>query len=421
MNRKDFLKRSAVVGSLSLIKPFNILSDITNSNPVIDKITIMRVPGEFYRSIAMNAYDNKPKGKTGSIRLIRVIMNDGRQGLGVEGYSRINKKSIDVLQKLIGKDPQKFYNWSDDQITGFTDTYRSIFQNPSYAFMEAPILDILGKVKNVPVWKLFAEPVRSAVDCYDGTLYFKDIELNTDVSVIADLARRIKNDGYKAIKMKMGRPYKWLKGKKGVERDIEAFIAARDAVGSNFNLMADANNGYREHYPWAIQLLKECFPYEMFWIEEIFPEKLEKYKELYQDLNKLHIPVRIAEGESVKDVERFKPFLENHLYHVIQPDMRTTGFSNILHGAELASSYNRALVPHNWQSEMGKIMSIHASMIKENILFAEDDRYQNFAIDSSNYLFRDGQWIPPKKSGWGIELNKNYNSFQKIYNEKVIN
>lgn len=75
----------------------------------------------------------------------------------------------------------------------------------------------------------------------------------------------------------MGRVDKWLPGEAGVERDIEAFIALREAVGNNFNIMADANNGYHDKFDSAIKLLKACAPYHMYFMEELFPDDAEQY------------------------------------------------------------------------------------------------------------------------------------------------
>lgn len=419
ISRGSFLRLGAGA-ALSLATPFNILSAPYGKGAVIKEIRVLPVPGEFYRSIAMNAYDRGPKGITGRTRIIRVILSDGTEGAGILGYRRINDKKIKELRKLIGVSPEELYNWRGDTIDGFSDLFSTRLSDPEYAFIESPILDALGKIKEKPVWELYGSQIRSAVDCYDGTLYFKDIELDTGVSVLADLAERIKEDGYKAIKMKVGRPDKWMPGKAGVDRDIEAFTAVREAVGSNFNIMTDANNGYEGKFDWALRFLKECVPQDMYWIEEIFPESVKGYQRLHAALNKDNLNVRIAEGESVPDVEDFKPYLGENIYNIIQPDMRTAGFTNVLRGADMARKHNIALVPHNWQSEMGKIMSIHAAMVRENITFAEDDRYNNYGLDTSKYLFRDGQWIAPDSPGWGIEVNDHYDYFKKKSEELVI-
>lgn len=419
ISRGSFLKMGTGT-ALSLVTPFSILSSSFRQAPVIEKITALPVQGEFYRPIAMNAYDCGPKGIGGKTSILRVVLDDGTEGIGILGYRRINDKKAEKLQNFIGKTPTDLYQWKGDQITGFADEFRPLLTDPDFAFIESPILDALGKIKEKPVWQLFGDKVRSAVDCYDGTLYFKDIELDTGVSVLAELAERIKDDGYKAIKMKVGRPSKWMEGEAGVKRDIESFIAVREAVGSNFNLMADANNGYEGEFDWAVEFLSECLPHDMYWIEEIFPDSVEQYQRLHSVLNEKNLKVRIAEGESMPNIDKFEPFLDKKIYNVIQPDMRTAGFTNILRASEHAKPHRISVVPHNWQSEIGKLMSIHAAMIDQNITFAEDDRYDNFGVDASQYLFRDGQWIPPDSPGWGIQLTDHYDYFEDKNEELVI-
>lgn len=405
--------------ALSLVTPFSILPSSFRQSPAIEKITALPVQGEFYRPIAMNAYDRGPKGIGGRTRILRVVLDDGTEGIGILGYRGINDEKVERLQKLIGTTPSEFYQWEGDYIKGFADEFRPLLIDPNFAFIESPILDALGKIKEKPVWQLFGSKVRNSVDCYDGTLYFKDIELDTDVSVLAELAKRIKEDGYKAIKMKVGRPSKWMKGEEGLKRDIEAFIAVRETVGNNFNLMADANNGYEDKFDWAVEFLSECLPHDMYWIEEIFPDSIEQYQRLHSILNERNLKVRIAEGENMPNIEEFDPFLDKNIYNVIQPDMRTAGFTNILRASKRAKPHHVSVVPHNWQSEIGKLMSIHAAMIDRNITFAEDDRYDNFGVDSSQYLFREGQWIPPEMPGWGIQLTDHYEYF-KDKNEELI-
>lgn len=420
LTRRNFLKAMLAVPALYALPLPRIMAESKHNGPVIEKITMLRIPGEFYRPVAMNAYDPGPKGKAGSIRLIRVFLSDGTMGLGVEGYVSIGSKTISFLKNMIGINPLNVYSWEKGQIREIHPSYRLSLQDPQYSWFEGPLLDLVGKLKGKPVYQLFGKSVRDGVDCYDGTLYFADVAANRDASIIGEIAKRIKEDGYQAIKLKVGRPYKWVKGEAGVKRDIEAFIAAREAVGSNFNLMADANNGYEGHFDWAVRFLKACAPYEMYWIEEIFPESIEEYRKLNQTLLENNAYIAIAEGEDIKWMEEFAPYLKSRIYRYIQPDMRTSGLTNILRAADMAADHGVSLVPHNWMSEMGKLMSIHASKIKKNIVFVEDDRYHNFAIDASSYAFRNGQWFVSERPGWGVDLSPHYVTFSRESGEMVI-
>lgn len=432
ISRKSFLKLSAGTAAFSMLTPYKAFSSFSSTQaPVIEKITVLRVPGQFYRSIAMNAYDDRPKGQTGTTRLVRLILSDGTYGLSVLGYSQysgIDEKVKKGLKELIGTSPLDFYEWNGDTITGVAEPFRSIISDVDYAFLETALLDVIGKIKQKPVWALFGPSQRDGIDAYDGTLYFKDVELETGPEVIGELAHRIKEDGYKAIKMKVGRPNKWMKGYKGVERDIESFIAARKAVGENYNLMTDANNGYGDHFDWGVEFLKATLPHEMYWMEELFSEDMDKYNRLFKELNNINENVAIAEGENslwassapITSIEDYTPWFENNMVDFIQPDLRSVGFTNSMKIADMAQKHNVSFVPHNWQCEMGKIMNVHLAKAHPNVEWVEDDRYQNYAIEAGNYLLRDGKWYAPEEPGWGITLSNHYDRFKKIYEETVI-
>jgi len=158
----------------------------------------------------------------------------------------------------------------------------------------------------------------------------------------------------------------------------------------------------------------------MHWIEEIFPETVEEYRKLEKALLDVNAVTPVAEGESIHMMEEFEPYLEANIYGYIQPDMRTCGFSKILQAADMAVRNHVNVVAHNWMSEMGKLMSLHAAKIRRNIPVVEDDRFHNFALDASDYEFRDGQWFVPERPGWGVDLSSNYERLAKNGNEIVI-
>ncbi len=132
------------------------------------------------------------------------------KGLSVTGYSQIDDEVISKMKMLVGKDPFDFYIWEKDRITGVTNEMKPYFFDTRYAWIEGAMLDAIGKQKNLPVWKLFGDSIREGIDAYDGALYFEEIANNRDISIIGEIAKKIKNEGYKGIKIKLGRPAKWL-------------------------------------------------------------------------------------------------------------------------------------------------------------------------------------------------------------------
>src|ERR1700754_4606804 len=82
LSRRNFMKLSALLGSTSVMARAGVS---IGRSPAIMKITILQVPGDFARPVAMNAYDTRPVGKNGAIRMIKIHLSDGTVGIGVEG------------------------------------------------------------------------------------------------------------------------------------------------------------------------------------------------------------------------------------------------------------------------------------------------------------------------------------------------
>jgi L-alanine-DL-glutamate epimerase-like enolase superfamily enzyme len=418
IGRREFVKRALMFTCAAASVPASSFGTIPG--PAIRKITILQVPGEFARPVAMNAYDKQSVGKSGHIRLARVFLDDGTVGLGVEGYVPIRDPGMAFLKRMIGVRPESVFQWDGDRIVGYTPEFDPLMKDESNCWFELALLDLVGKIRGKPVYALFGSGARTGIDAYDGSLYFVDIANSRGAEAVGEVAKAIRGDGYRGLKIKVGRPWKWMPGEAGVVRDIEAVIAAREAAGTNMSLMADANNGYQDHHDWAVCFLKECSPYRLTWIEEIFPETLEDYRTLHHQLQELNADTPVADGESVHNMDEFKPFLSAGLYRYIQPDMRTCGFSKVLYAADLAGPSRVNVVPHNWMSELGKIACMHAAKIRGNIPLIEDDRYHDLALDTSAYEFREGQWFIPEKPGWGVDLSYNYELFSRAGQEIVI-
>ena len=119
---------------------------------------------------------------------------------------------------------------------------------------------------------------------------------------------------------------------------------------------------------WAIRLMKACAPYQMFFMEELFPDDPAEYRKLREALLKDNLYIPIAEGENINDLSLFDPYMADGIYNYLQPDMHTCGYSNILAMARKAHSFSHVkVIPHVWQSQLGLLMSLHVSKIQRNI------------------------------------------------------
>ena len=421
LSRRTFLKNSSLAAlsltsNLSSLRAVNQTFDKMSRGPGIKKISVFVGSGSFYRYIGPNSYDERPKGIRGhKRRTVLVELTDGSLGIGTVGYRPFTDEVLGEIKNLLGKDAFACYQWKDDKIVGLNPETEKYFTDSMYSWLESALLDAIGKSRQVPVYRLFGESVKEGIDPYDGTLYFADLAQNKGVEIISQLGKRIKQDGYRAIKLKVGRHDKWLPGEAGVQRDIDAFIALREAVGVNFNLMTDANNGYKGKIDWALKFLKACAPYDMYFMEELIPDDTEQYRKLIEALHaeSLHIP--IADGENVWHTDMmdvFHNYCESGVYSFIQPDIPTCGFTNLLRIARMAEKYPHVkVIPHVWQSQMGLLMSKHLAKIQSNIPFVEDSRYNEHVMLAPGYSFRQGQWFVPEEPGWGVYMAPGYEEF----------
>src|SRR5439155_1047891 len=91
--------------------------------------------------------------------------------------------------------------------------------------------------------------------------------------------------------------------------------------------LADANDGFRDDRERAWRLMAETAESKLYWMEEIFPERVEEYKWLKDKMEKAGIRTLIADGESMDQPAEFGPYLKpKRLMDVLQSDIRRFGF-----------------------------------------------------------------------------------------------
>ncbi|MFT3821648.1 MAG: mandelate racemase/muconate lactonizing enzyme family protein [Rubrivivax sp.] len=104
----------------------------------------------------------------------------------------------------------------------------SLTTNPAKAAIETAFHDLVGRILNVPVYNLLGGRARNKI------LVSRSVAIDTlDDMVLA--SKRYVADGFKALKIKVGRDF---------AHDIAVARAIRDAVGEKIILRVDANMGW---------------------------------------------------------------------------------------------------------------------------------------------------------------------------------
>jgi len=372
----------------------------------IERITLAPIEGRFHKFVAMNSYDEAPKGHTYTNTLVRVATNQGVEGIGVMSYAAPDAAYVAALRMLVGANPADLYEMRDGRAAAPTSRHSKVLGK--YPHLDGPLFDLIGKLTDRPVWKLLGDPVKRRVDAYDGTLYFSDLWFqDRGVRAVAEEAEEACRKGYRGVKLKAGRGRKWMDKAAGLRRDIAVIRAVREAVGPEVRIMVDPNNGYRDDFEGAWRLLEQTAEENLHFIEEPFPEDAAQYTELRKRMRRAGMKTMIADGENLTRAVEFEPFLKpNRLVDVMQLDIRTSGLLGNLEAARLGRPAGAACIPHNWGSQVGLFMALHLAKAVENVPMVEDDRSTHDVIRGAGYEFRDGMYTVPDSPGLSLKVDE---------------
>ncbi len=192
----------------------------------------------------------------------------------------------------------------------------------------------------------------------------------------------------------------------GLHRDIELVRLARATAGETFNILVDANNAYT--YDETITFLNETSDCNVFWIEEMFEEEVELYRNLKTFIQENGLKTLIADGETRTraPLEFYDPFFEAGVLDVIQHDMKGLGVTGWRHLSEMAAAHKVHCAPHNWGSLLGFYLSLQFGKTIPHFLYGEVATLNSDVVDTSAYGFTDGHFTVPDLPGLGLELNK---------------
>lgn len=371
----------------------------------ITRIVVTPIEGRFHKFVAMNSYDTAPKGETYRNTLVRVQTDAGVEGIGAAAGA-VNDAFRTAARTLIGADALSLYRMDGGRITGRAQRHAAVLAK--YMHLDGPLFDLIGKLTAAPCWKLIGNPARDRVEAYDGTLYFSDVWFREKgVRAVVEEAEEAARNGYRGVKLKIGRGSKWMEKAAGLLRDIEVVNAVRTALGNDVKVLVDANNGYRGDFERAWRLLDGTKPAKLHWLEEIFPEDVDLYSRLRSRMRHAGIHTLIADGESASDSAHFEPYLKTpRLMDVVQMDIRRAGFLENVKLARMAGAAGATSTPHNWGSQIGLYMGVHFAKAVANAPAAEDDRSRCDAIVGEGCRFSKGYYTISDAPGLGIRVDE---------------
>jgi L-rhamnonate dehydratase len=336
--------------------------------------------------------------------VVEVFTDDGHVGLGNAALAPpITKQVIDLYLKplLIGQNP-----WDVERLWQHMYRKTMAFGRKGIGMVAISALDIalwdlLGKSAKQPVYRLLGGRTKARIPVYASRLY--SVELNE----LASEARRYKEEGYRAMKLRFG----WgpADGAAGMQRNLDLVKTVRDTVGDSVDVMADAYMGWTLDY--AKRMLPLLEPFHLRWLEEpVIPDDMHGYAEL-----KSHGRIPIAGGEHEFTLYGFRDLLEARALDYIQFDTnRVGGITQARKIAALAEAYSVPVIPH-----AGQMHNYHVVMASLNSPMAE--YFPIVDVEVGNELF----WYifegEPKAKDGHIDLDDNTPGLGLTINESNLN
>lgn len=276
----------------------------------------------------------------------KVFTNQGLTGLG-EGS--ITSKEATLAQAilehsryLIGKDPTDIeLHWQ--AMFRYPRWRGGPILNSAISAIEIALWDILGKALNQPVYKLLGGKARQRIRLY------KDVGSSPEAFLEA------KSEGYTAAKSGFIRIDKELvQPSYAVREGARRLEAVRKAVGDDFDICIDAHGQLTT--TMAVDFCTRIEDLRPYFVEEA--TQLEDLGELAHLRSKTKVP--LATGERSFTKYGFAEFCSRHLVDIVQPDVcHAGGILEMKKIGILAETYRIEMAPHNPQSEVSTLASLH--------------------------------------------------------------
>jgi L-alanine-DL-glutamate epimerase-like enolase superfamily enzyme len=208
--------------------------------------------------------------------------------------------------------------------------------------------------------------------------------LHLEPAALVDDALQAKSKGLGGAKIKIGRPH--------VAEDVARLSAVRAAVGAEWDIMTDANQGFS--LAEAIRRSQHLEALDIAWLEEPLPaDDLAGHVELAR-----HTSVPIAVGESLYSASQFKDYMRSGACSIVQVDVaRIGGITPWLKVAHIAEAFNLPVCPHF-------LMELHVALT----CAVPNGRWVEYipqldAITRSQLEIRDGRAYASAQAGLGID------------------
>jgi len=225
---------------------------------------------------------------------------------------------------LIGADPRDTNHLFEQMYRGSMFYGRKGLPIAVISVIDLAIWDLLGKIRNEPVYKMIGGATRKRLDFY----------------CTGPEPAAAKAMGFFGAKVPL--PYSAAEGHIGMKKNVEFLRKHRERVGPDFPLMVDCYMSLNVQY--TIELVEKCKDLDINWWEEcLSPDDFDGQALL----KRAHPGIKFTTGEHEYSRYGFRKLIEGRNVDIIQPDvMWLGGLTELLKVSAAASAYDIPVVPH---------------------------------------------------------------------------
>ncbi|MEZ5274787.1 MAG: enolase C-terminal domain-like protein [Opitutaceae bacterium] len=347
---------------------------------------------------------------------VKIFTNQGITGLGEGTLSGKCATVASAIQEhkryLVGKDPGEIER-----------LWQSMFRGPRYrggpvlmsalSAVEIALWDILGQAVGLPIWRMLGGKARDRVRLYCHEGYLERISHRKKrrpqgKDEALQLWAQKKEDGWTCVK---GGFFpvdsQAVDFRKAIREGIEHLAEVREVVGPDFDIIVEVHG--KANPLAAIEFCNRAEPYRPLWVEEVTQLENEVIAEVRQVRQQTRVP--LATGERLCSRYDFGPLCSERLVDVIMPDVvHVGGILEMKKIAALAEVFRVDVSPHNPQSEVSTLASMHVCMSTPNATLLEigsgQDPFWQDLFYGGYFSYERGYAPPPERPGLGIDLDE---------------
>ena len=232
-----------------------------------------------------------------------------------------------IAPRVIGRDASEIEGIWYDCWRATVTAGRGGITMMAISALDIALWDAMGKRAGLPLHRLWgncrAEIHAYGSGCFRGAL---------GDGMIAK-ARHYVSQGYRAIKMQVAHIG-------DLATDLDNVRRMREALGPEIDIMIDVNMGWTADV--AIQMGRKFEAFGVYWLEEpVLPDDYAGYHRIARALD-----MRIVGGETHFGRHDLKPFLDEKLLPILQPDPMRGGLTELRRIAVLADAAGMQIAPH---------------------------------------------------------------------------